>query len=243
MSPLEASEWGLILVCLIGSLVSVAIGTSCGLLFAAMVSVMPPGAALPVHGLIEGISSGIRWAVLRQHVDYRYLPGFVFGGAIGLLAGWPLIGLFSDQLLKLILGVFLLVTLWCPLAVFRLTAMGSGAITSCLTLVVGATGPLVTALLSRKLNDHRSVVGTQGACTVFQHWSKVVVFSLSGFTMAPYLGLIVGLTVATIMGTLMGRFLLSAIPAKYLRAALRTVVTLLGIRLVLLGLNIELTVS
>lgn len=239
MSMLSATEWMLVCVCFFGSLISVSVGTSCGLLFAAMVSVLPPSVALPLHGLVEGLSSGIRWAVLRRYVNYRYLVGFMVGGSMGFLLGWPLLGLFTDQQLTLLLGVFLLITLWFPLGWLKLTAAFGGMSTSCLTVLVGATGPLVAALLARSEANHRTVVSTQGACTVFQHWGKVLVFTLYGFSFVPYINLVIALIISTVVGTLFGRKLLNIIPAFYLRTALQAAVSLLGVRLVLTGLNVQ----
>jgi uncharacterized membrane protein YfcA len=235
---IESAEWVLVLVCFVGSIISVSIGTSCGLLFAALVTVLPPTTAIPIHGLIEGTSSGIRWAILRNYLNYRYLQSFLIGGSLGLVIGWPLLGLFSEQTLKLILGLFLLATLWIPLKWLRLTAFMGGTSTSCLTVLVGATGPLVAALLARKRQGHRTLVSTQGACTLFQHWGKVLIFCLSGFSFSQHLSLVSALILATVIGTLSGKKLLSFIPASYLRIALKTVVTVLGLRMVLVGLNI-----
>lgn len=227
------------MVCFLGSLISVSIGTSCGLLLAAMVTVLPPTVALPLHGLIEGLSSGIRWTILRHHVNYRYLVYFAAGGTLGLVFGWPLIGAFSEQALTLVLGLFLLITLWVPLAWLSVSTFAGGAGTSCLTLLVGATGPLVAALLARSQNEHRTVVATQGACTVFQHWGKVLVFAVSGFSFMHFWHLILALSIATIVGTVAGKYFLNIIPAVYLKMALRCVVSLLGIRLMLVGMNVR----
>lgn len=234
---LETTEWILVLVCFLGSLVSVSIGTSCSIQFATMVTVFPPSTAIPLHGLIAGISSGIRWAVLRTYVRYQYLVGFIAGGSIGLLVGWPFVGMFSEQALLLILGSFLLISLWCPLRRLSILPFTGGVSTSFLTILVGATGPLVTALLARKTKSQRTVAATQSACTLFQHWGKVLIFTLSGFSFSNHLALVTVLSVATIAGTLFGKHLGDVIPRRLLRSILRTVVTILSIRMILLGLS------
>lgn len=237
---LGPTEWMLILVCFFGSLISVSIGTSCGILLAAMVTVLPPSVAIPLHGLTEGLSSGIRWIVLRQHVNYRYLLYFSMGCMAGLCLGWPLLDKFPDSTLKLILGLFLLITLWVPLSWLRLPASAGGAITSCLTVLVGATGPLVAALLARNQQSHRTVIATQGACTLFQHWGKVLVFNIAGYSFSHYWQLAIALCVTTIVGTVCGKSLLSLIPAQYLKLALRYIVSLLGLHLVIGELDVTL---
>lgn len=238
---LEASDIVLVVVCLSVSLFSASIGTSAGVNFAAMATVLPPAVVVPIHGLVEGLSSAIRWILFREYVNYRFLVAFTLGGSIGLLAGWPFIGAFSDEGLKTLLGAFFLFTTWAPLGWMRLPPLLGGASTSSLSVLVGATGPLVAALIARQEPDHRVVIGTQGACTTFQHWGKVLLFSVWGFSFANYAGLIVALTLTTVIGTWLGKRILLRVPQRVLRLTLKLIVTVLGLRLLLQGLEIRLS--
>lgn len=236
----EVSDIVLVVVCLVVSLFSPSVGTSGGVTFAVMATMLPPSVVVPLHALVEGLSSAIRWTLLREFVNYRFLVAFTLGGVVGLLAGWPLIGYFSDAGLKTLLGVFFLFSSWAPLGWMRLPPLLGGVSTSCLSVLVGATGPLVAALIARQESDHRVVVGTQGACTTFQHWGKALLFAAWGFSFANYTGLIVALTLATIIGTWLGKRILLKVPQRVLRLALKIVVTVLGLQLLIDGLGVRL---
>ncbi len=238
---LQTTDVVLVLVCLAVSIVSPAIGTSGGVTFAAMATVMPPAAVVPVHGFIEGVASAMRWTLLREFVHYRFVLLFTLGTVAGLVAGWPLIGLFPDDVLRMLLGTFFLFTAWAPLTWIRTSPALGGLSTSCLSVIVGATGPLVAALIARRERDHRVVIATQGACTVFQHFGKALLFSLWGFSFANYAGLIIAMIVVTIIGTYIGKRILLKSSQQTLRLALNAIVTVLGVQLLLEGLNVHLS--
>jgi len=231
----------MVLVCFAVGLISPSLGTSCGVNFAVMANFLPPAAVVPLHGLLEGFSSAVRWSLLRQFVSYRFFAAFTLGGVVGFVAGWPLIGRFSDDELRLVLGSFFLLSVWMPLMWMRLSPSLGGASTACLSLLVGATGPLVAALIARSESDHRVVISTQGACTTFQHWAKVALFVVSGFSFATYTGLIISLSVATILGSWLGKHILLSFPQRILKLCLRAVVSVLGLKLLLDGLQIPLS--
>lgn len=231
------TELALIGVCFVVSLFSVSIGTSAGLTFAAMISVLPPSVVIPVHAVLEGFSSGVRWTLLRRLVDYRFLRLFLCGSLLGFVAGWPLIGLFPDDTLGTMLGAFLLVTVWAPLTWLRLSSAVGGALTSALTVLVGATGPLVAAMIARGQPDHRVVVATQGACTTFQHFGKALLFLAWGFPFVEHAALTAALVLATVVGTALGKRVLFRVPQRLLKLALKLVVSVLGVRLVAVGLG------
>ncbi|MCH9672689.1 MAG: sulfite exporter TauE/SafE family protein [Gammaproteobacteria bacterium] len=237
MAALSLSEWVLVGVCTLVSLFNASIGTTGGMTFAAMATVLPPAAVVPVHGLIEGTASAFRWALLRQFVDYRYWRAFLLGNIVGFVVAWPFIGALSDEWLRVLLGFAILTLAWVPMGNFRIPAAAGGAGSGCLTVLIGATGPLVAALLSRTLDDHRSVIATQGACTAFQHGGKAALFALWGFSFAPYWELIGALVAAIVVGTWLGRRILIAASPKHLKLALKVLVSVLGVHLIYQGVQ------
>ncbi len=231
----------MVLTCFAVGIVSPSLGTSCGVNFAVMANFLPPAAVVPLHGVLEGFSSAVRWSLLQEFTGYRFLVAFTVGSGLGFIAGWPLIGRFSDNELRLLLGGFFLMSVWIPLGWMRLSASLGGAVTSSLSLLVGATGPLVAALIARSEQDHRVVIATQGACTVLQHWGKVILFAVSGFSFASYIELIVVLCVATLFGSWLGKRVVLRLPQKMLKLALKAVVSMLGLKLLLDGLEIKIS--
>lgn len=233
---LTAAEMMAVLACLLVSVLNTTIGTTGGVTFAAMASVLPPTAVVPIHGLVESIASLFRWWLLRKFVDYRFLAFFTLGGCLGFAAGYPLIGRLSDDMLRTLLGGFILVVAWAPLGWIRVPPALAGAVTSFLSMLVGATGPLVAAIITHYESDHSRVIGTQGACTAIQHGVKAALFGLWGFSFAAYLPVIVALTLAIVGGTWAGRWVLLRAPQSVLKLLLKLIVTVLGVRLLLQGL-------
>lgn len=234
----EFNEIVLALVCLVVAIFNAAVGSTGGVTFAAMATLLPASAVVPIHGLVEGFSSSLRWAMLHQSVNYRFLTAFIAGGLIGFVAGWPLIGRLSDSSVKLMLGIFLIVMVWMPFGFLKLRPSVAGAFTSSLTLLVGATGPLVSSILMRHESKHHMVIATQGACTAFQHTTKVLLFGFAGFSFSPYVNLIVLLSGAIIVGTAIGKRILIVAPTQLLRVVLKCVISLLAIRLIFYGLGL-----
>ncbi|MEM7250047.1 MAG: sulfite exporter TauE/SafE family protein [Pseudomonadota bacterium] len=230
-------EWGLVITTLVVSTLNATIGVTGGVNFAVMATVLPPAAVVPIHGLIESVASCFRWFILRRFVRYPYVIAFAIGCAVGFACGWPLVGLFSDDTLRIVLGVAILTLAWLPLDILRISGAIGGALSSALTLLIGATGPLVATLIQREMKSHREVIGTHGACTALQHGAKAVLFAAWGFSFGPFLALILAMLIAITIGTWVGRHLLLKVPERPLRIALKCVVTGLGLRLVYQGIT------
>jgi len=237
----EITDIILVVVCFMVSVISPSIGTSGGVTFAVMATVMPPAVVVPVHGFIEGVASAMRWTLLREYVNYRYVVYFTLGTVFGLAAGWPLLGQFSDDLLRVILGIFFLLSAWAPVSKMRSSPAIGGFMTSALSVIVGATGPLVAALIARRERNHKVVIATQGACTTFQHFGKALLFGIWGFSFIDYAWLIAAMIAVTILGTVIGKRILLRASQRVLRLALNAIVTLLGIQLILNGMHVSLS--
>jgi uncharacterized membrane protein YfcA len=97
------------------------------------------------------LGSNVGRAVLMRHwVDTARLVPFLLGSIVGIAIGGSVAINLPGEVLRIVLGLFILQSLWLPMAVMaavkgRGLAIG-GAIASFLTMLVGATGPYVVAL-------------------------------------------------------------------------------------------------
>lgn len=226
----------LLIVCFVGGLASTMVGTSGGFTFAAMASVLPVSVVVPVHATVEAAASIVRCALLRHYVQWRFFLTFVMFGSVGVLIAIPLIGMIPETILRLALGLFILIVTWIPLAgaLSRISGAADrlgGFVTSFLTVFVGATGPLVAALLSRRFDDHPEVIATHAACMSAQHAAKIVVFVSIGWTLTNFTNQIVGMILATSLGTWIGRHIIVSAPKATMAFALKAVVSLLGVHI------------
>lgn len=205
------------------------------LLIGALAAVYPPSVVIPIHGIIQIGSNGGRALVMYRHIMVRFVPPFVAGSVIGVVAGANVFVALPTAVLQAILGSFILFILWGPriggLRPNRRTFFGLGIAATFASLFVGVTGPLFAPFLAVASGDRREVVSTHASMMVMLHIFKITAFSVMGFAFAPYAGLVVGMIATGFIGTLTGRYLLYRIPERAFRIAFKAVMTLLALRL------------
>jgi len=237
--PEGFSAWlaaGLVAVSFLASLLTVAAGLGGGtVMIAVMASVMPAPAVIPTHGVIQLGSNAGRAVVLRQFVAWPVLGWFTAGAVVGAVVGGSVIVTLSPAVLKLVIGGFILWTVWGPKfsrrripdRAFSLVGVG----TTFLTMFVGGTGPFVAAFVSPDRFGKEPTVATHAACMTVQHGVKVGVFGLFGFAFGPWIPLLAAMIAGGFLGTLVGRAVLLRLPERAFRIAFKTVLTVLALRL------------
>lgn len=240
--PLTASELILVAVAFLISIWNTSVGPSGAVTFAVMATVLPPAVVVPIHAVTEAAGNAIRTLILRDVVDWPFVFLFALGGLLGFAAGFPILSMLasSEALLQALLGIFILIVTWVPLT--RLApekgffATAGGAVSSFLTLFVGATAPLVAAAIGQRHDDHRKVIGTSAGCMLYQHFMKIPIFGVLGFSFAAYGHLLLFLIAATTIGAWIGRHLLIRAPLHIIKPIFKTVITFLGLMLIWRGL-------
>jgi len=206
-------------------------------MLAAMASLLPPAAIIPVHAVVQVGSNIGRALVMRRRIDRTRLLPFLLGSLVGVTLGGSLAVNLPGEALRLVLGLFILQTVWLPIAAMaaikgRGLALG-GAIASFLTMLVGATGPYVLALLKPLGLERRGIVATHAAMMTTQHGLKIIAFGLLGFAFAPWLPLIAAMIAAGFVGTLIGSRLLGRLSEHQFELIIKTLLTVLALDLVL----------
>jgi uncharacterized membrane protein YfcA len=146
-----------------------------------------------------------------------------------------------DAPMKLALGVFVLVVTW--LKVPPLTALGcagtaaAGIAVSFLSMLFGASGPLVAAFFEKSLPSRLEMVATGGAAMIIVHGLKVIAFALAGFAFAPWVPLIGAMIVSGYFGTVIGTKLLHKIPEARFRLGFKIALSALALDLMRRGLG------
>lgn len=241
--PLTAAEFVVVGVAFLISIWNTSVGPSGAVTFVTMASLLPPAAVVPIHAVTEAAANVIRTVILRDVVDWRFVLPFALGGLIGFAAGMPLLSVIttSEALLQVVLGTFILVATWVPLARLGpekgVFAAAGGAASSFLTLFVGATASLVAAAIGQRHHDHRKVIGTSAGCMLYQHAFKIPIFGVLGFSFGAYADLLLFLVTATTIGTWIGRKLLINVPIETVKPIFKIVITVLALNLLREGLG------
>lgn len=230
------SFFGLCAISFTGSFIAAALGLGGGILvLAVMALVLPPTVLIPVHGVVQLGSNLGRAVLMARDVLIPVVPAFVAGACIGAAIGARVVLTLPLWLLLALLAIFVLYGTWSP--GFRSTRPGRakflavGAVSSFVTMFVGATGPLIAPFVAASSDKRRQVVATHALLMSVQHGIKVLAFGLLGFAFGPYLPLLLGLLAFGLLGTAVGGRVLAKLPEHMFRLGLRAVLTLLALRI------------
>ncbi|HHY50411.1 MAG TPA: sulfite exporter TauE/SafE family protein [Alphaproteobacteria bacterium] len=204
------------------------------LLIAAIALVIPPAAAIPVHGLVQLGSNAGRAVIMQRFVAWRFGLAFLVGSIPGSFLGAQVALWLPQQLLSLAIAGFILWSAWAPMPEARagtplLTAL-AGLITSIVGMITGIGGPLVAAFL-RFLPDRRQIIATHAVLMTAQNVLKALAFASLGFAFAPYLPLAAGMILSGLVGTGIGARLLSSLPEPAFRIGFKLLLTVAALGL------------
>ncbi|SHE80973.1 Uncharacterized membrane protein YfcA [Modicisalibacter ilicicola DSM 19980] len=243
LSPLSPIlNLALVGLAMLTSVISASVGIGGGtLLIIVMAQVMPATALIPVHGMVQLGSNLGRATLTWRHIDRQVIAAFLPGVVLGALAAaWLLIRLPSG-VLELAIAAFVLYSCWGPsLPKGRLgkgATLAAGAVTTLLSSLIGASGPLVAAFVKHSQTTAFARVATFAACMSLQHLTKAFVFGVAGFVFRDWLGLMAAMIAAGLLGTWLGLRLLRGLSDKRFDTLFKWMLTLLALRLLWMGIE------
>jgi len=220
------------------SFLSAAMGIGGGVaLLAVMAQAMPALAVVPVHGVVQFGSNAGRAFLFRREADLRIVGYFLAGAIVGGLIGGQIVVALPAATLQLILALFILFSIWGPMPKLKDGSKGmglvsgGGAVSTLLTMFVGATGPFVAVVIKQFGLGRQAHVGTFSACMVTQHGVKIVTFSILGFAFGAYLPLMAAMLATGFAGTWTGRHFLQKTTDERFGRWLNIILTILAARL------------
>jgi len=211
-------------------------------LFAAGLS---PAIAVPVHAVVQLVSNGTRTIAYFKHVNKRALVLFLLGAIPAPFLVVPYVVNADADLLKVILGTFVILTL--PSGWIKKLRLASdvglviaGIVTAGLGMFVGATGVLISAFYLRDEWSKETIIATLALTQSFAHLLKILAFASYSFDLTQHWQLWLPMSIAVIFGTGIGRYLNTKITGQTFITLFKTIVTLLALKLIydgLIGLN------
>lgn len=219
------------------SALSAALGLGGGVAMLAIMGLgLPVASLLPVHGIVQIGSNFGRAVIQKRFITWPLIGWFFAGSAVGVAIGGPVAVVIPDLAGKIALALFIL---WSvhgrrpkPGRMSRAGFVGGGVLTSIATMIVGATGPLVAALLASRGLTRQPLVATHAACMVVQHGLKILVFGLLGFAYAAWMPLLVAMIASGVLGSWFGARILDHLPEDVFRLAFKTILTLLSLQII-----------
>lgn len=224
----------------VASFVTAAFGLGGGVLMLGILAMaLPPAVVIPVHAVVQLGSNAGRALLMRREVVRRLALPFLLGGALGAGVGGLVVVSLPPAVWQTALGVFIVWSAWARLP--ALTGSGvlaaAGMVSTFLSMFFGATGPMVAAVLKTHRLDRAAHVATHALVMTGQHLLKAVAFGFLGFAFGAFLPLLVLMIAAGVLGTWVGRRVLARRDDARFHLVLNLILTLLGVRLVWLGVE------
>lgn len=225
------------------SAITASFGVGGGIVMLALMGLFVPVASLiPVHGAVQlGSNTGRAWHQ-RAFVRMDVATPFIAGSVVGAILGVFLVVQLPDALLKLVLAGFILVLTWAKIpGIERLSKAGlavASVAIALLSMMVGATGPLVAVIFARFFeNDRKALIATSAVSLTTQHLLKIVVFGIAGFAFWEWVPLVAAMILSGFVGTVYGTALLERMPEETFRKWFRIGITILACNLLWNGLT------
>jgi uncharacterized membrane protein YfcA len=212
----------------IGSLLTPAVGTVIGI-----------KAAVAVVAIPHALATAVRLWTLRRAVDRPTLLHFGLASAMGGLAGAVLHAAFSSPVLAAFLGILLIVAgaLELTAAARRVRISGrwviaAGVASGAFGGLVGNQGGIRSAALLRFDLAPQALVATATATALLVDAVRLPVYLISsGTSVAANAQLVVQLSVAVLIGTIVGAPILRRLPEPAFRRLLAAFLICLGVAL------------
>jgi uncharacterized membrane protein YfcA len=225
------------------SALTAAFGVGGGIAMLALMGLFVPVAALiPVHGAVQlGSNTGRAWHQ-RAHVRRDIFVPFAAGSLVGAAIGVFVVVQLPDAVMKLVLGGFILAITWTKIpgmaGIGRAGLAAASVVLSILSMILGATGPLLNAVLAQFMaGDRKALVATHAATMTVQHLLKVIVFGLVGFAFAQWLPLVAAMIATGFLGTVYGSKLLDRMPQEAFSFWFRILISLLAADMIRRGIQ------
>jgi uncharacterized membrane protein YfcA len=236
-----SSDVLLILIAGATSVVTAITGIGGGMmLIAIMPGFLPATAIVPVHAVVQLFANSSRalfgWRFLRWEFVLAFIAGSVLGGGIAAAIAREI----NLAYTPLFIAAYILFITWGPAPKFNKPPAGEfviiGAIQTGLSMLVGATGPMSQAALMARGLKRDALVVSGALMTTFTHLTKVLLFALLGFSFIEFWQVILGMSIAVIVGALIGTRIRYQVPEALFRRILKWALTLLALRMIYLTL-------
>ena len=209
-------------------------------LLASMLQFMNPSEAIPVHGVIQLSSNIARIWILRKFVKWTISLKFSLLIPLGVYIGLEIFRNVDADDIKNLIGLFIIIALVLQnLKSIRKITISSnwyyliGFLTGILNILVGVIAPLLAVIIKHSLNEKKSIVGTLGYFGFVGNFTKIVGFSLIGFTFIEYIDTFLLMIPATLLGSRIGQYLLDKISNKFFFYIFQVILIALALRLLL----------
>ncbi|MBY0611087.1 MAG: sulfite exporter TauE/SafE family protein [Beijerinckiaceae bacterium] len=201
----------------------------------ALAGSVSPAIVVAVHGVVQLGSNAGRTIIQRRYAVWPVVARFAIGSIVGIALGAYVFTALPERVLLGVLGLFILAMVWLPKpripGLSTAGVLAGGAISSFLTLFVGATGPFVQSIFVALGFDRKQIIATHAVCMTIQHGLKVIAFGALGFSFREWLLLLIAMIGSGFLGTWLGTKLLERLPERLFQVLLKAILSIIALDL------------
>ena len=229
----------LILVSFISSLISSIMGFGGGiLLLGILATIIPATMIIPIHALAQTGSNLNRLFIFKFNVFWPIIIPFTIGCLIGVPLGGIIIFNISEELILILIGLFILFGTWGKLSKFNTKKLFVGSIlSSFLSTIVGASGVIISMIVQTFELQKTQYISTCAFLLLTQHVLKCIIFGILGFSLKPYISLIALIIISGFFGTIIGKKLVLKINDILFKKIINLFLIIISINLIYKGFS------
>ena len=165
------------------------------LLIAVLPLFLSPSLIIPIHGITQLASNSSRMVFSIKDVQWVLLPKFLVGSLIGVLLFGFLLSNMSMEYVPIGIGLYIILNLWSVRFSKFISQYESyyliGLLQTGLGLIVGATGPLSLAVLTKNLRSKDKIIATSSMFMTISHLAKIPVFMAIGISLFDHFNILI----------------------------------------------------
>ncbi|MCG9727633.1 sulfite exporter TauE/SafE family protein [Vibrio brasiliensis] len=210
------------------------------LLMAILPAFISPSLIIPLHGITQLASNSSRTLFSLNDVKWGLLRPFLIGSIIGSLIVVSVLSYIPVDYIPVAIGLYMLLNLWSPRFSAAISKYESyyllGFVQTGLGLVVGATGPIVLAVLTKQLKSKDQIIATSSMCMTISHFAKIPVYFTLTSSLFSNVTLISYMVIGAVVGSFVGTKLRLAANNDKIIKIIKWMISLLAIRMVVAAL-------
>jgi len=199
-----------------------------------------PSLIIPLHGITQLASNSSRTLFSLNDVKWGLLRPFLIGSIIGSVIVVSVLSYIPVDYIPVAIGLYMLLNLWSPRFSAAISKYESyyllGFVQTGLGLVVGATGPIVLAVLTKQLKSKDQIIATSSMCMTISHFAKIPVYFTLTSSLFSNVTLISYMVIGAVVGSFVGTKLRLAANNDKIIKIIKWMISLLAIRMVVAAL-------
>jgi uncharacterized protein len=229
----------LVATALFASIVSGMTGMGGGtILLAVMASVVETSSVVPLHAGVQLVSNSTRLILFFKHIRWKILLLFIIGIIPGALVGIYVFRSIDKDIVKLLMGVFILLVTYLPKSKRQVKVSYNlfipvGLVAGLIGIFFGAIGPFIAPFFVRKDILKEELVATKAACQAVTHVIKIFLFGFIGINVMDMWKVFLPLCAMVIIGTMIGKKFLGRMSDKFFKKLFKALLTVISLNIII----------